>query len=349
VADYSAIFGDGGFQGAAWNSGFFAGAQQEQQQTQEPQFDYGAWRKGEDERLAREAEQQRINQALQSMQGFFQTNGLMSLWGGVDKYVRQGYNDFETILGILSRDSEYQNAYNNRFPAVKAIREQNAQRAAQGLPPRPEPSAAAYVALEAGYRQALTGLPEGVWGTSQDITDWIVNEVSPQEVTDRVTTAKNYIYYNANDFVKTELKGIYGLTDEEMVSYVLDPERALETIEREYDRRLSQANVAGGARSQGVGLSELLRDEIAQTQFGSTFDMSSQTFKGVASESKAYERLGSLSREETSQADLIREAFSISGSAEAGEKKQKLASQERARFSGQSALSRTSLATKRAR
>ena len=327
--------------------------QQTQQATgntekKEPQFDYGAWRKAEDERLAREAETRRINQALASMEGFFQTNGLMSLWGGVRSYVEQGYNDADTIMAIISRDANYQQAYYNRFPAVKEIRDLNTQRAAQGLPPRPEPTAAAYVALESGYRQALTGLPDGVWGTGKDIADWIVGEVSPQEVTDRVATAKNYIYYDANNLVKEELRGIYGMTNEEMVSYVLDPERALPQLEAEYERRKSQANVGAGARSQGVGLSELLRDEISQTQFGSTFDMSSQTFKGVANESVAYDRLGKLAREETTQADLIREAFGISGSAEASDKKKRLASQERAKFSGQSALSRTSLAQRRA-
>ena len=312
------------------------------------QFDYNAWRKGEDQRLAGIAESRRINQALSSMEGFFQTNGLMSLWGGVRSYVEQGYSDADTIMAILSRDANYQQAYHNRFPAVKEIRALNAQRAAQGLPPRAEPSPAAYIALEAGYRQALVGLPDGVWGRSEDIADWIVGEVSVQEVADRVSTAKNYIYYDANDLVKEELRGIYGMTNEEMVSYVLDPDRALPQLEAEYERRKSQANVGAGARSQGVGLSELLRDEISQTQFGSTFDMSSQTFKSVANESVAYERLGKLAREETTQADLIREAFGISGSAEASIKKKRLASQERAKFSGQSALSKTSLAQRRA-
>ena len=323
-------------------------AVEEKTEEKKEQFDYNAWRKGEDQRLAGIAESRRINQALSSMEGFFQTNGLMSLWGGVRSYVEQGYSDADTIMAILSRDANYQQAYHNRFPAVKEIRALNAQRAAQGLPPRAEPSPAAYIALEAGYRQALVGLPDGVWGRSEDIADWIVGEVSVQEVADRVSTAKNYIYYDANDLVKEELRGIYGMTNEEMVSYVLDPDRALPQLEAEYERRKSQANVGAGARSQGVGLSELLRDEISQTQFGSTFDMSSQTFKSVANESVAYERLGKLAREETTQADLIREAFGISGSAEASNKKKRLASQERAKFSGQSALSKTSLAQRRA-
>jgi len=313
-------------------------------------FDYGAWRKAEDERLAADQEKQRVNAALASMEGFFQSSGLMSLWGGVRKYVEQGYNDSDTIMSILSRDPEYQKAFDNRFPAIKELRAINAQRAAQGLPPRPEPTAAAYVALESGYRNALSGLPDGaIWGTNQDITDWIVNDVSPQEVTDRVTVAKNFINYNTNDFVKQELRSIYGLTDIEMVEYVLDPERAIEALDAQYQKRLSQANVAGGARAQSVGLSDILRDEIAGTQFGSTFDMSSATFKTVSNESKAYERIAALAREEASQADLIREAFGLSGAVEAGQRKKRFASQERSRFSGSSAISNSALKQKQAR
>jgi hypothetical protein len=312
-------------------------------------FDYNAWRAEEDQRLAREQEERRVNNALQSMEGFFQANNLMGLWGGVDKYVRQGYNDYETILGIVSRDKAYQDAYFARFPAVSEIRAINAQRQAQGLPPRAEPTAAAYVALEASYRQALYGLPDGMWGTTDDVAQWIINGVSPQEVEDRVVMAQNYITTDTNQYVRAELRDIYGLTDQEMVAYVLDPDRATATLEAEYERRKKQANVGGGAAAQGVSLDDLLREEIGDTQYGSTFDMSSQVFSGVAAESGAYERLGKLSRQETSQSDLIREAFGISGSADARNKKKKLASQERARFGGQSALSRTSLAQKRAR
>ena len=333
---------------AAFNQTFFPQAATTPADTT-PAFDYDTWRMEEDQRLAREQEERRVNNALDSMQGFFQANNLMGLWGGVDKYVRQGYNDYETILGIVSRDKAYQDAYFARFPAVAEIRAINAQRQAQGLPPRAEPTASAYVALEASYRQALYGLPDGMWGTTDDVAQWIINGVSPQEVEDRVVMAQNYITTDTNQYVRAELRDIYGLTDQEMVAYVLDPDRATTTLEAEYERRKKQANVGGGATAQGVSLDDLLREEIGDTQYGSTFDMSSQVFSGVAAESGAYERLGKLSRQETSQSDLIREAFGISGSADARNKKKKLASQERARFGGQSALSRTSLAQKRAR
>jgi len=319
-------------------------------QDQTTEFDYGTWRMQEDQRLAAEQERQRVNQALATMEGFFQANGLMALWSGVRGYVEQGYNNADTIMQILSTDRNYEQAYMQRFPAVKEMRALNAQRAAQGLPPRPEPSAAAYIELEAGYRQALSSLPDnGIWGTSQDITDWIVNEVSPQELVDRVTLAENYLYFDSNQYVRKALREMYGMTDAEMIEYVLDPERAGPELQAQYDRRVLQSNVTGAARSQSVGLSDLLRDEIADTQFGATFDMASNQFNTVANETKAYERLGALARQEVSQEDLVKEAFGLSGAVQAEQKKNRLASQERARFRGSSGVGTSALSTKTAR
>lgn len=72
----------------------------------QPTFDYGAWRAEQDRIEAAQREQQRINQALAAAKGFFETYGMMGLWNGVEALVRAGYNDADTISGILSRDSK---------------------------------------------------------------------------------------------------------------------------------------------------------------------------------------------------------------------------------------------------
>ena len=115
-----------------------------------------------------QAESRRVNNALASAKTFFEVYGMSELWGGVDALVRQGYNDADTISQVLSRDNTYQVAYFRRFPAVQRIREVNKQRLADGLTIMAEPSPASYVALEEGYRQALVGLPTGLWGSSQE-------------------------------------------------------------------------------------------------------------------------------------------------------------------------------------
>lgn len=296
---------------------------------------------------ARLAEEARVNQALKQAKVFFETYGLSTLWNGVEKYIRSGYNDMGTIAGALSRDPEYQSAYFNRFPAVQQIREINKQRQAQGQPIMAEPSPATYVALEEGYRMALVGLPTGLWGTTQDVTEWIVKDVSPQEVASRVTVAKNYINYSANQSVKTELRSIYGMTDADMASYVLDSERTLGYVESEYQTRLRQANVGAAAGDAGLSISTDMRDSLAGNDtYGASYGNSLSGFQSVAQIADTYNALGRMSGIRTTTDELVTDQFGLQGAADISTKKRKLSSQERARFSGTSAITTTSLNAK---
>ena len=307
-------------------------------------FDYGAWRAQQDQADAAAAETRRVNTALAEARAFFETYGMMGLWNGVEALVRQGYNSADTISGILSRDPNYQAAYFERFPAVQVIRDINRERQQNGQPIMAEPSPATYVALEEGYRTALVGLPQGIWGSVEDVTTWIVNDVSPKEVSDRVTTAKNYIYYSANEAVKSELRGIYGMTDAEMTAYVLDADRALEFIENEYQTRMRQATVGGAASTAGVNVSDSLRDSIAGSDlYGQSFGNALSGFQQVAEISDTYEDLGRMSRMDTSTDELVSDQFGMQGAADISNKKRRLASQERARFSGSSAITQYSM------
>lgn len=307
-------------------------------------FDYGSWRAQQDQAEAAAAETRRVNTALAESRAFFETYGMMGLWNGVEALVRQGYNSGDTISGILSRDPNYQAAYFERFPAVRLIRDINRDRQQNGQPIMAEPAPATYVALEEGYRTALVGLPQGIWGSVEDVTTWIVNDVSPKEVSDRVTTAKNYIYYSANDAVKGELRGIYGMTDAEMTAYVLDADRALEFIENEYQTRMRQATVGGAANTAGVNVSDSLRDSIAGSDlYGQSFGNALSGFQQVAEISDTYEDLGQMSRMDTSADELVSDQFGMQGAADISNKKRRLASQERARFSGSSAITQYSI------
>jgi hypothetical protein len=292
------------------------------------------------------AERRRV---IASVKNFFSQYGMMELWDGAYSYLTQGYTDADQISLMLSNDSKYQEAYFRRFPGVSAIREVNEERIATGLPIIAEPSPKAYIELEAGYRQAVAGLP-GTWATNEDIAAWMSLEVSPVEVADRVTTATNYINYDANSYIKDELREIYGMSDQEMVAYVLDTERTEPMIEEQYNKRLAQATVGGAADSLGLSLADAQRNEIAGSDlYGKSFGNSASGFKAIAEIDDAYERLGKLSNIQTNIGELVSDQFGISGAADAAKKKKKLASQERARFGGQSALSRTSLAQRKAR
>jgi hypothetical protein len=289
-------------------------------------------------------ETRRQNNLIATMRSMMAQNGMSELLAGMEKYVRKGYSGDDLWI-MVSNDPAYNAAYNKRFAA-------NARRASAGLP---QLLPATYIELEQGYRTAMMnrGMPEGLFDSEDDFTDLIAKDISVREVEDRLDLALDYINFSGNDGVKQELREIYGMTDSEMAAYVIDPGRTADYLERESNKRFRQASVGGAAENQGVSLADDLRNEIASmysaNTWQSTFADSQQKFTSVAQQSPLYKRLGLLSDVETSSDDLVKESFNTAGAAEAASKKGKLASQERARFGGRSALSKSSLAQKRVR
>jgi len=297
---------------------------------------------------ARLEEQARVNQRLKEAKVFFTTYGLDKLWSGVEKYIRQGYNDMATVAGALSRDKAYQEAYFERFPAVQQIRELNKQRQKDGMPIMAEPSPSTYVELEKGYRRAVRGLPPGLFDTVDSITEYIVNDVAPTEVQERALIAKNYINYDANDSIKTELRRLYGMTNEEMAAYVLDPDRTLGYVESLYEKRMATATVAGAANTAGISVSDAMAAQVGGNDvYGRSYGNSLAQFNAVADVEDAYDKLGQLSGVNTTTDELVSEQFGLEGAADVKKKKKKLASAERARFGGKSGVGRNSLSSGR--
>ena len=292
----------------------------------------------------REQEIARQNNLINTMRVFMGENGMSALMDGMVKYVKQGYTGDQLWI-MVSNDDAYKAEYNKRFAA-------NEERAKKGLS-RLLP--ATYIELEKGYRSAMMsrGMPEGLFDENEDFTNLIANDVSVVEVEGRLDTALDYINFEGNSAVKSELREIYGLTDGEMAAYVLDPDRTLDYLERESKSSMRKAAVGGSATNAGTDLSDSLRDEIANMYGGSswerTFTDTSSGFTTVAQETPLYNRLALLSDTEASSDDLVKGQFNLAGAAEAKTKKKKLASQERARFSGSSGISKTSLAQKRVR
>jgi hypothetical protein len=293
---------------------------------------------------AKELEAQRRDRLVQVTRQFMKENGMEEMMAGMEKYVRAGYTG-DQIWIMLSSDDAYKAAYNRRFAA-------NEERARKGLA-RLLP--ATYIELEDGYRSAMMsrGIPEGLFDSTDDFTELIAGDVSVREVEDRLDTAVDYVNFEGNSAVKAELREIYGMTDGEMYAYVLDQDRTQDYLDREMNSRRRQAAVGGSASNANVGISDALRNEIADMYQGYNWERAYQEssigMTSVAKEEPLYERLGLLSGEEANSDDLVKEQFNITGAAEAASKKKRLASQERARFGGSSALSRTSLAQKRAR
>jgi hypothetical protein len=276
------------------------------------------------------------------MREFMASNGMTELLAGVEKYVRLGYSG-DAAYFMVKNDPAYKAAYAARFAA-------NSERAKLGLP---ELSPATYIEMEQGYRTAMLnrGFPTGLFDSPSDFTALISRDVSVSEVERRLDEAVEYINFDGNAAVRQQLRDIYGMTDQQMAAYVLDPTRTLDYLQRENTRNLTRASVGGAAANTGVTLVSSLRDQIAEMMNGadptSVYASSSQKFTEVAEQTPLYQRLAAYSGEVGTTDELVQEQFSLSGAAEVTNKKKVLASQERARFSGLSGLGSSSLSSGR--
>lgn len=281
-------------------------------------------------------------QEINAIEAVIRSYGLSELWTGVQDYIARGYTDANDILQMVSNDPNYQETFYRRFPAIKAIREENQRRVNTGQVPIPEITPAAYVSNEFAYAEATRNLPTNV-ATKDNITAWITNNVSPTEVQSRIEVARDYIFADGNAEVRAQLRDIYGLNDSQMVDYVLADPRRQEELQAEFSRNMRRANVGAQAVSRGFELSRGLRDEIADQGSGYTMGDTASRFASVESEQDTYAKLSAISGINTSRDDLIREEFDLAGGTSTTKVKRRLASQERARFGGSSAIGNNSL------
>lgn len=127
-------------------------------------------------------------------------------------------------------------------------------------------SPAEYISLERSYRQVMmsAGIPEGFYDSPDDFAEFIGNDVSPNEMTQRVTMAATAVE-SVDPNLKTQLQDLYGIgveNDGELVAYFLDPERGVSMIEQRL--QLESAGLSAAALGTlGGGLERQTAERLA--------------------------------------------------------------------------------------
>lgn len=258
--------------------------------------------------------------AAKALIDLFTQYGLASLAPKIVDFLIKGYSA-DTITIELQNTSEYK----TRFAA-------NDRRIKAGLPAL---SPAEYISTERSYRQimASAGLPVGFYDQNTDFQKFLENDVSPTELKGRVDTATEALRRAPKETL--DYFGQWYNTGD-MIAYALDPSKAAPLIEQ----RIKAAEAAGIARTQGVSLTQSLAETIGAT--GSSFDQIQQGLGFVAQESGATTKLSQIyGGDDITTEDLVSEVFQNNGAAAA--KRRKLASQERAAFSGSSGVNNATL------
>lgn len=106
-----------------------------------------------------------------------------------------------------------------------------------------------YLALEKQYKDTLAanGLPQGFYDSSEDFEKLIGGDVSVSELNNRLKDAYSVVR-DAPASVKAKMAELYGVTDGDLLAYVIDPDRARDLMSPDYKRQAQAALIAESAQ-----------------------------------------------------------------------------------------------------
>lgn len=245
--------------------------------------------------------------------------GLGALGGELRNMILGGITDQQQIILQLQETPTWK----TRFRGNEMLRQ-------KGLPIL---SVAEYLSVEQSYSQVMKnyGLPEGFYDDPDDFAGFIGNSVSPNEIQQR---AQMY-----SDLVKREDPAIrdqlisMGMSEGDIIAHMMDPKRAMPLLEQKYRSAL----IGGAARRSGLGGSNAER----LAALGVTEQQAIAGYRDIGEQLGDVSLLGDIYGDQIDQDDLENETFFGDGTVT--KRKKRLASQERAAFSGSSGITQGSL------
>ena len=198
-------------------------------------------------------------------------------------------------------------------------------------------SPAEYLANEDRYRQALRAYGLTQFDNDAYVSQFIANDVSPTELSNRIVTAVQRVQ-NADPAVAKQLKDYYNIGQTDLVAYVLDPEQQFQKIERQV--AAAEIGVAAGRQGlqAGVGVAEQLAAQgVSQAEAQKGY----ATIADILPTAEKLSGIYGTTLEGYNQATAEQEVFNSLASAQRA--RQKLTAREIAQFSGSSGMSRVSL------
>jgi len=252
----------------------------------------------------------------------FKRYGLESLVPRVRDLIINGATE-DTITIQLQETPEYQ----RRFRA-------NQERIRKGLSVL---TPTEYLNAEDAYRQILRAYGLNQFDNDDYVSQFISNDISAAELSSRVVNAVQRVR-NADPAVSKTLRDFYGIGQNDLVAYVLDPNQQLPKIERQ----IAAAEIGTAARRQGIETGVGVAEQLAAQ--GITQAEAQKGYATIADILPTAEKLSQIYKgveEEYDLAQAEQEVFNTLASAQ--RRRQRLTQREFAAFSGQSGLGRTSL------
>ena len=270
------------------------------------------------------ADTQKQVAAIDILKEAFSQYGLSSLIDDIDSYIQKGYTDPDTIKLMLEKTDEYK----KRFAGNELLR-----KAGKNVL-----SVADYLSTENQMQQNFRqlGLPKG-FGSKDYIAKIIGAGVSVKEATDRATAASDMVYATPQS-VRDEYLRLYNVGAGDLTAAFLNPTIAEPII----NERIRRSTIGGAARDQGVSTG--LAGEIAQATPDITYTEAAKDFAKAQELGTRGQALSQIYGDQYGIEEATKETFGLAGAAQAETTKKKLASKERAAFSGSTGIRAGSLA-----
>jgi len=269
--------------------------------------------------------------AFAALTDLFASYGLESLAGEITGYMTSGLTAAEAVIKLKTNPT---GSYAKRFAG-------NFARVKNGLNAISE---AEYINLENSYASTLKayGLGNMVAVNRDDnykkFADYIAGDVSADEFKDRIKTVVERVQ-NAEPSVKATLKSFYPeITDNDLIGYFLNPKENLPKLQE----KVTASEI--GAAAIGAGLKTNLGTATDLAKYGVDQKMAREGYSTIAGVLPTANKLGDIYGETgVKYAQAEGEAEVFKGSQDAATKRRRLASMERAAFSGSSGTNQGSL------
>ena len=228
----------------------------------------------------------------------------------------------------------YNEAYTVRFAG-------NATRVAKGLNAYDE---ATYLDVENSYAETLNryGLanlikPDAA-GKRAQFAGYMANDIAPTEFAERIQTVADRVI-NMDPAIKAQFQAYYpSLTNTDLVSYFLDPKETLPVLKN----KVTAAEIGAVATKSQYGIDEARAMDLAK--FGVTREKALAGYQDIAEAVPTGTKLSGIYNEEgIKYGQAVAEDEYLKDDAQAKLKRNRLASKERAMFSGQSGVDQNSL------
>jgi hypothetical protein len=274
--------------------------------------------------------------SVAAIKALLSSYGIGDLGDAITNAVVKGYSTdtIELIMQDPNSTDPLAVAFQMRFPANKA-------RAAAG---KAVLSPAEYLRAERSYTEVLKSYGVSNLASKEKLSQFISNDISATEVSDRVGIAINRVQ-NADADTKKALAEYYPMLNQaDIIGAVLDPTEGLPALQR----KIQIAEIGGAALAQGIktaaGKTNIMMGASALADLGVTKAQAREGFQQVAELAPRGEFLSQISPGENyGQLQAEQEAFQ--GLASAKRARVSLTEQEKARFGGASGVNKASLAS----